>query len=213
MFAGLGLRPAPIHAMDAEYTWVLRLDDSEEVLLANMRKTTRYLVRQAEKLGVKVVASQKIADFLELYEQTAERQHFVPHRGIAAEFTEFVKRGAAELLVATHAGKRIAAAVILYFGQEAIYHHGASIASKIPASYLLQWYAIKEAKKRGLTWYNFWGIAPEDKPNHPWQGITLFKKGFGGELRSFIHAHDLPVSPFYRIAATVETVRKRLKHY
>ncbi|HCS78527.1 TPA: hypothetical protein DIV55_02165 [Patescibacteria group bacterium] len=213
LFANLGVRPAPIHAMDAEYTWVLRLNEAEETILANMRKTTRYLIRQAEKQGVVVKASHQIEDFLRLYNQTAKRQRFVPHRGIEAEFAVFSKRGQAELLVASHSGQQLAAAVILYFGKQAIYHHGASIVSKISASYLLQWHAIKEAKKRGLEWYNFWGIAPEDKLEHPWQGITLFKKGFGGELRSFVHAHDLPVSPLYPVSATIEAVRKRLKHY
>jgi len=213
LFANLGLRPAPIHAMDAEYTWVLRLHETEEVILANMRKTTRYLIRQAEKQGVVIQTNQKIEDFLKLYQETAERQRFVPHRGIAAEFAEFSRRGEAELLVAYHSSQPLAAALLLYFGKQAIYHHGASVASKVPASYLLQWEAIKKAKKRGLAWYNFWGIAPEDKPDHPWQGITLFKKGFGGELRSFVHAHDLAISPLYRVSAAIEAVRKRLKHY
>lgn len=213
LFSGLGLRPAPIHAMDAEYTWVLHLSDAETVILAHMRKTTRYLIRQAEKLGVVVTESHEIDDFLRLYRQTAQRQKFVAHRGIEAEFAVFSSRRQAQLLVASQGGQVLATALIIYFGDQAIYHHGASVQSKVPASYLLQWYAICAAKKRGMQWYNFWGIAPEDKPNHPWQGITLFKKGFGGELRAFVHAHDAPLSPLYRLSASVEILRKRLKHY
>jgi lipid II:glycine glycyltransferase (peptidoglycan interpeptide bridge formation enzyme) len=35
--------------MHPEITWSLILNLSEEELLKNMRKTTRYLIRQAEK--------------------------------------------------------------------------------------------------------------------------------------------------------------------
>ncbi len=115
--------------------------------------------------------------------------------------------------MAKHNGLPIAAAIILFFGGFAIYHHGASISTKIPGSYLLQWIAIKEAKKRGKKLYNFWGIAPSDKPNHPWRGISLFKQGFGGREVSFGHAQDLPISPFYAISYTIESARKLSRGY
>ncbi|MCK9393671.1 aminoacyltransferase, partial [bacterium] len=44
----LGFRTAPTH-MHPELTWQLDLCESEEKLLANMRKTTRYLIKQGEK--------------------------------------------------------------------------------------------------------------------------------------------------------------------
>src|SRR3989344_5239082 len=48
----VGFKDAPIHSMDAEIVSVLQLSDSEDQLLANMRKTTLYLLRKAEKIGV-----------------------------------------------------------------------------------------------------------------------------------------------------------------
>lgn len=204
-----GLVPAPIHAMDAELCWVLDLDKSEEELLAGMRKTTRYEIRRAQKLGVTVDTGLK--DFFALYTQTSQRHDFVPHGGIHEEVEVFGKD--AVVLNAKFEGKTLASAIILFWGDQAIYHHGASVYSKIPASYLLQWEAIREAKIRGKKLYNFWGIAPEDKPNHPWRGITLFKTGFGGRQMEFMHAQDYLVSPFAVIPRTVESLRKRLKGY
>lgn len=208
-FPKLGFVPAPIHAMDAELCWVLDLDKSEEELLAGMRKTTRYEIRRAQKMGITIDTGLK--DFFVLYTQTSQRHGFVPHSGIREELEVFGNN--AIVLNAVFERVPIASAIILFWGEQAIYHHGASIQSKVPASYFLQWEAIREAKKRGEKLYNFWGIAPEDKPNHPWRGITLFKKGFGGREVEFVHAQDYPVSPLYVIPKTIESIRKRLKGY
>ncbi|MCX6792250.1 MAG: peptidoglycan bridge formation glycyltransferase FemA/FemB family protein [Candidatus Gottesmanbacteria bacterium] len=209
LFKDIGLQNAPIHAMDAELCWVLDLDKSEEELLVGMRKTTRYEIRRAQKLGVAIHTGAK--DFFALYTQTSRRQGFVPHSGIREELDVFGSD--AVVYNAVYEGKTIASAIILFWGDQAIYHHGASILSKIPASYLIQWEAIREAKKRGQKLYNFWGIAPEDKASHPWRGITLFKTGFGGRTMEFMHAQDYPVSPLYVIPKTIELIRKQLKGY
>jgi len=209
----LGFTPSPIHRMDGEICWVLDIDKPEVELISSMRKTTRYSIRQAEKLGVKVYQSEDLDPFFELYEATYTRHGFVPHIGIKEEFELFRKTDQVVLFYASYQGKIISSALILFFGPQAIYHHSASLQSKIPASHLLQWQAIREAKKRGKQVYNFWGIAPFDNPNHPWKGITLFKQGFGGRQKEFIHAHDLALSPFYAISYTIEIVRKIRRGY
>lgn len=202
-----GFRPAPIHAMDAEVCWVLDLNQPEDIILSNMRKTTRYEIRHAKE--VKIEQTNDIKRFLTLYSLTSKRQNFVEHKGIQEEFDCLDAR----CYVASFNGKDIAAAIIVDFGNQSIYHHGASIPTKIPASYVLQWHAIQEAKKRGKKIYNFWGIAPDDSKNHPWRGLTAFKMGFGGRRVSSLHAQDLPLSPRYLLTRTVEGIRKKVKGY
>lgn len=214
----LGFRNAPIHNMDAENAWILRLTPSEEQLLAGMRKTTRYLVRKAQQLPVvvKVGTDEKEFNaFMELYKETSQRHKFVPHRGLREEFLLYSKENQAELFLAYYEGNVIAGALIIYYGNQAVYHHGASSDAfkEIPAAYLLQWQAICEAKKRGLALYNFWGVVPPEKPNHPWRGLTLFKTGFGGEQINFIHAQDLPIKPTYWKTYLIETYSKLRKGY
>ncbi|MBU1327224.1 peptidoglycan bridge formation glycyltransferase FemA/FemB family protein [Patescibacteria group bacterium] len=211
-----GMRPAPIHAMDAERSWVLDLDVSEDKLLSGMRKTTRYEIRRAQKLGVTIRKSTKLQDielFLSLYSQTSKRHGFVPHEGILEEFEVFAKQNQAILINAWYEQKLLASSVILFFGGQAIYHHGASLPTKIPASYLVQWEAIREAKKRGMQVYNFWGIAPPNTIRHPWQGITLFKKGFGGRENISLHAYDYPLSRMYWFSWMIDYWRKIQKGY
>lgn len=216
VYKKLNLRPSPIHAMDAELACVLDLDKSGEELLAGMRKTTRYEIKQAQKLGVEVIKSTSKADlqdFLKLYRETSDRHGFVPHSGIAEEFEIYGREKRTLLLLGKYESKIIASALILFDNGQAIYHHGASLWSKVPAAYLVQWEAILEAKKRGFKLYNFWGIAPEEKPNHPWRGLTLFKTGFGGHEVSYIHAQDLPISRRYFLTRGVETIRRIAKGY
>jgi len=116
----------------------------------------------------------------------------------------------------------VSAAIIIFWQGIAFYHQGASSPKypKIPVSYLLQWEAIKEAKKRGCNVYNFWGIAPLEnkKPyrnpfgilrgKHPWAGLTLFKTGFGGYKKEYVRTQDLPLSSKYWLNYFVEIVRR-----
>ncbi|MBI2611412.1 peptidoglycan bridge formation glycyltransferase FemA/FemB family protein [Candidatus Gottesmanbacteria bacterium] len=208
-----GFRPAPIHAMDGEYVWVLDLNKPEEEILRVMRKTTRYLIKRAQKMGVEVKISNNINDFYSLYRETAKRHGFIEHKEIEEEFNIFSKEGNAILFVGKYHGKLISAAIIVFYQNQAIYRHGASIPSDIPVSYLIQWQGILEAKKRRISIYNFFGIAPPNKTNHPWNGITLFKTGFGGRVISYLHAQDKALSPKYWLNYLVEWTRKVKKGY
>ncbi len=213
-----GFLPAPIHNQDAEICWVLDLEKPEEQLLKEMRKTTRYLIRKGEKQGFEIIKTQNPADissFLTLYQKTAQKHGFVPHRGIKEEFKIFTADNQALLFLAKFKKKVISGALILFYGNQAVYHHGATDPEydEFSPSYFLQWEAIKETKKRGKKFYNFWGIAPDDKPNHPWKGLSLFKKGFGGRREEFLHAQDLPLKPNYWLTWTIETLRRIVKGY
>lgn len=217
-FKKRGFINAPIHNMDAETCLVLDLSKPEEELLKEMRKTHRYLIKKAQNMDIKIIQTQKISDidnFINLYKTLSKRRGFVPHTGIKEEFEIFAKDDQVLLFLAQYKQEVISAALILFVGNMAVYHHGASSFGyrEIPASYLLQWEAILEAKKRGKKWYNFWGIAPDNVKNHPWQGLTLFKTGFGGEKREFLHAQDLPLNLWYWKTYSIEYATKLLKGY
>lgn len=218
-FVKRGYISSPIHKMDAEICWVLDTTKSLEDILKEMRKSHRYLVRKAQTMRISIIKSTKTTDntqFLELYNDLAQRKHFIPHAGIQEEFDVFVRDNQASLFLARYDNKIIAGALVIFLEKMAIYHHAASRAAyrTIPASYLLQWEIIQEVKKRKIPLYNFWGVVSEsDSKRHPWQGLSLFKKGFGGERREFIHAHDLPLSIWYWKTYLIESISKIRKGY
>ncbi|HEX8965450.1 MAG TPA: peptidoglycan bridge formation glycyltransferase FemA/FemB family protein [Patescibacteria group bacterium] len=209
---------SPIHNMDAEICWVLSLDKSEDDILKDMRKSHRYLIKKAQSLPITIrqtINPNDFSLFLPLYKQLAYRKHFVPHSGVLEELKIFAKENMASLFLAEYEGKIISAALIDFVGDTAIYRHSASDENfrNIPAMYFLQWEVIKEAKKRGMKYYNFWGIAPTENVKHPWFGLSLFKKGFGGEERRFLHARDIPLSVGYIKAYAVDYLTKLRKGY
>ncbi|MCD5396172.1 MAG: peptidoglycan bridge formation glycyltransferase FemA/FemB family protein [Candidatus Pacebacteria bacterium] len=220
VFKKLGFRDAPIH-IHPEVSWILDLDKSEKELLYGMRKTTRYLIRQAQKnKDLEVVKSQSFEDlekFYNLYQETVKRHKFVPFsfNYLKTQLEVFREDNQILIFLGKYKKEIISGAVIVYWQNGAFYHHGASLRkySKIPASYLIQWEAIKEAKKRGSSFYSFWGIAPENRPNHPWRGLTLFKKGFGGRKEEYVKTKDYVLSSKYIINYLVETLRKIKRGY
>jgi lipid II:glycine glycyltransferase (peptidoglycan interpeptide bridge formation enzyme) len=219
LFKELKFRPAPVHMMHPELLWLLDISKDEKTLLNGMRKNTRYGIRQAEKLGVKIEsgASEKLlGEFYEIHEETSRRQHFVPYpwKYLQSQLEVFGQKDEVRVYIAEFEGKKIAGAVIMFHGKEGVYHHGASLSeyNKIPASYAIQWEAIKEAKKRGMSRYNFWGVV-DNAPKHPWAGLSFFKKGFGGEGQNIIHCQDLPLTPKYWLNWVVETLRRIKRGY
>jgi lipid II:glycine glycyltransferase (peptidoglycan interpeptide bridge formation enzyme) len=218
--------------MHPEITWELGINIPEQELLANMRKTTRYLIRQAEKNpDIEIIQSQNIEDlklFWPVYRETAKRHNFVvfSKRYLQDEFEIFSKDGQVSLFLGKYRGQVVSAAIFVFWQEMCFYHHSGSLSkyNKIPVSYLLQWRAISEAKRRGCKIYNFWGIDPVkktikdlDKKNiletldkrHPWYGLSMFKIGFGGCIKEYIKTQDLVISPQYWVNYVIEFLRKR----
>jgi lipid II:glycine glycyltransferase (peptidoglycan interpeptide bridge formation enzyme) len=183
-----------------------------------MRKTTRYLIKKSLNLNLKleIFNDSKSASILyKLQKETAKRHKFVgfSQKLFESEIESFAKDKNARLFVCKKGSTVLAAAIIIFYGDSAYYHFSGSTSSflEIPFSYFLQWQIIKEAKKTGLRYYNFWGIAPNSDPKHRFAGVTLFKTGFGGERIDWLHAQDLPVSPLYWVTHVFESVRKMLR--
>lgn len=216
LFRKLKYRSAPMHIL-AETTWILNLKNKkEEDLFIEMEKNHRNLIRKCLKENIKVECldtEEAISNFNKLHDETAKRHNF--HRFskdyIKKEF-KAMHNGDAKIFNAYLPDGRLdSSAIIFYYGNTAVYRHGASLLQdkKIPTSYLIQWEAIKFAIEKKMIWYNFWGIAPTDSSKkHPFWGITHFKKGFGGQQKQLLHCQDLPITKKYWLNWLVETIRK-----
>lgn len=214
----LGLKKAPMH-LHAEHTVMIDLEKSEDELLAEMRKQTRYEVRRAEKLGISVWKGNTEKLFKEFHEvqlETAKRQNFVPP-SLEVLLAEREAFGAdAQIYVAdSRDGQRICYGLMLRDGDEAEYFEAAStsLGRSLPGAYGMLWRAMRDFKQEGVKRFNLWGIAPEGAKNHRYAGVTVFKKGFGGEVVEFVPAQDLVISPLrYRIDFLIESLRRKMRN-
>ncbi len=219
LFSKYGFKSAPMH-LHAELTSQVVLTKTKEELLASMRKSTRYEIRKSISLGVKVTSTNDpsaLRDFYNLQVETSKRQNFIPftYKFLKEQFEIFSKIGKALLYSAMFEKKLLAQAFIIFYGKEAVYHYGASTKEgrKYPGAYLIQWEAIKEAKRRGMKRYNFWGVAPKEQKDHRFYGVSVFKRGFGGQDVNYLHAQDLIIDKLnYMVDYAVESIRKRIRN-
>lgn len=214
LFRNLGFIKAPMH-LHAETTLQIDLTQSLEEILAKMRKNSRYSIRRAEREGVSTQISQDVKDINLLYRlqmETVKRHQFIPFSKafFSKHFEAFLADDQIALVKANYQGETLAIAMFIFYGDTCVYHYSGSSSKhpKIFASYAMLWQAIQEAKRRGCQLFDLWGIAPHDDPRHRFSGVTLFKKGFGGQRIDYLRAQDLPISRRYWLTYLFETGRR-----
>ncbi len=216
LFQKNGYRPAPVY-MHAETMWVLDISPSEEELFAGMRKNCRYGVKKGLKDQIQtfVDTGESAPDrFWKLYQQTFTRESFIPFsaRYVRGEYEEFKKEQNALFIFGELPSKfaqegasgETAASLVLFTPSAAFYHQGASLHTREPVPYMVQWRTILEAKKRGCRYYNFYGIYKAGRTPRSWEGLSLFKRGFGGFELDYLPTQDYILSPKYWLTYAYE---------
>ena len=193
-------------------TILLDLQPTEDELFKALHEKTRYNVRVAERRGVRCRVAQTEQDvdaFLDLMDETAARDGFVQRsrKYLRATYDALHPLNLVKIRLAEFSGKVLAANLEVAYGDTVTYLYGASSSSErnVMAPYLLHWQAIQEAKLLGFTRYDFWGANPESKAGFyykpSWEGITRFKRGWGGRQVDFVGTWNLPFNGlFYRLA-------------
>ncbi len=219
IFTSLGFKKAPMH-LHAELTSQLDLRKTEDQLRSAIRKGTRYDLNRALRMEIQVESTEDdryMDEFYDLQLQTAERHGFVPFtkRFLHEQFRVFAADKQVLMYRSTYQGQLLAMAFVIFYGQEAAYHYGASTdeARKIPGAYAVQWQAIQHARERGCSRYNFWGVTGHGQTDHRFYGVSVFKRGFGGDDVAYVPAHDLPISVLkYPLTYVFETARRKARH-
>jgi peptidoglycan pentaglycine glycine transferase (the first glycine) len=199
-------------------TLITDLTQSEEALFAHMHQKTRYNIRLAQKKGVEVQFEGGVEerDVKRLFEETAKRGQFRLHPW---EYYEEMMRSLRSHrsdchvhLAGAYVKEALAAIVIMAdFNGTRTYLHGASDYEhrQSMAPYLLHWQLMQRAQEVKMHSYDWWGIAPQgQEKGHPWEGVTRFKKGFGGEVVQYAGTFEYVLSPtWYKIYNFVKKYR------
>jgi len=204
-------------------TIILDISKTEEEILSQFKSKWRYNIRLSEKKGCFVQCldmkdeesiAKGIDIFYNLYETTAKRDGIAIHS--KKYYTSLFMLAKNEdknnirLYVATYENINLAAIICIFYEEEATYLYGASCNQhrNLMPTYLLQYVAIKDAKKAGCKTYDFYGIPPTDNPKHPMAGLYRFKSGFGGKIIHRMGSIDSYKNSFlYALYSIAERVR------
>jgi lipid II:glycine glycyltransferase (peptidoglycan interpeptide bridge formation enzyme) len=154
------------------------LAQSEEKILAQMKKDARYSLRKARKLDTKTIRYKEIGKFHQAWKKSVSWRRHVP----ALKALQALKRafGQKAIFLTTDF---LAGTVVLMAKKSAYYFY--AFTSKRGrgnfAQYRLVWETVRLAKKQGCQIFDFEGIYDQRFPQKSWQGFTHFKKSFGGK--------------------------------
>ena len=179
------------------------LSAGEEALLAGMKQKTRYNIRLAGRRGVEVTPSDDFNAFYDLYAETSARDGFLirPRDYYLRVMSRLQGNDLGQLLLARVSGEIVAGLFLFRFGPTAWYFYGASSSKgrRNMPTYLLQWEAMRWARRRGCTTYDWWGAPDDLVESDPMWGVYRFKEGFGGRFTRWIGAWDYaPNAMMYR---------------
>jgi lipid II:glycine glycyltransferase (peptidoglycan interpeptide bridge formation enzyme) len=241
-----GLQPSP-QTIQPQSTILLDISGSEEAILQHMKAKWRYNIRLAERKGITVRAATRsdLPAFNAMMAITGERDGFaVRNAGYYNTAFDLLAPQHGVFLLAEYKGEPLAALVVCVTGRLACYLWGASSErerNRMP-NHALQWAAIRWARERGATAYDFYGI-PDDLgrvalglrcgdgggapvedlpldldalPHYDLWGVYRFKQGFGGNVVRFVGAWDLPLHKLgyrvYHLALSLQKQRKQHKN-
>ncbi len=184
--------------------WWLNLNDTEENLLNRIHKDNKYSIRRAERENIKIEIIEEnleshFSDFWNLLKETSERDGFSLYeenyyKQIFAnnQTSEDIKK----FLVFTKLeDKYMSVALIVIADKVANLVFAGSVSEKreLGFNHLMQWEATKHSKKMGCEIYNFGGIFENGYGKQSLQGVTNFKKRFGGFAKFHGDFVDIPI--------------------
>jgi hypothetical protein len=178
-------RSFPDGAAAAPYgTLIKDLDQPEETLKSEIRKTFRQNIRKAEAAGVQIKCGMEYLDkAYQLVSETMKRSNstFKTHSEFKQRiesFGEFVK-----VFVAEHQGV-IQGCMVSPFSEHTAYncYAGSRPQPVLGSMHLLHWEAIRHFRQMGVRHFDFQGVRINPEKGSKQEGILTYKQGFGGRL-------------------------------
>lgn len=213
----LGLRQ--VNYSQPAHTWQIDLTQPRDDIIAAMKQNNRSIYRNYHKKGPTYRNSTDPAEcthLLDLLHGVAAHNNITIHSDnyLQAQANTLLPTGHGRLHFIEYEGLVIAAA-LTYESDDTCYyaHAGANHEHrKLAASTALLAEIIMDAKARGKTTCDLYGITTSHDPAHRWAGFTRFKKSFGGHSVTLSETYDLPVKrAHYWLYQTAKNAKQLLR--
>lgn len=195
-----------LHPRFYEWTRIIDLSKSLDVLQNELSKKTRYNIKLAQKNSVTVIENnteEGFSVFASMLFQVAKKKKYGAHTDLYQKtiWQELSKSHIAKLFIAYLNTTPLASYEVFVY-KDVLYtpYSGSSdMHRNLKAKNLLLWSIIEYAKNLNLKYVDLWGTLPDNATgNTAWVGFSEFKKGYGGTLKQTIGSYDLIVhKPLY----------------
>jgi lipid II:glycine glycyltransferase (peptidoglycan interpeptide bridge formation enzyme) len=201
------------------FTAVINLEKTEDEILSEMKPKWRYNIKLAGKKWVEIKSVEKtkenIEEYYKLMLETTSRDNFSWNK-LDYYITFLEKIENSELLLAYKDDVVIAGWIFVFDDNISIYYYWASTSKKeyrnLMAPYLLQWEAIKIAKKNNSKIFDFLWVSSPDSENDSLSGVTSFKKKLTPDIRFVSESYIFINKKLkYNLFKIVRKIRKLLK--
>lgn len=179
-------RTYPDGAQAAPYgSYIIDLDQSEDVLWRNISKTSRHNISAAQRDGVSIREGLDLLDpAYDLIRETFRRSKMsFMDRNAFRRLARSLGNNA-KVLMAEHQGIPQSYSFFAFSGACAYWIYGGNILGQHQgATKMLQWEAIRFFHDSGVRKYDFFGARIDPPKNSKQEGINLMKKHLGATLK------------------------------
>ncbi|MBR2998387.1 peptidoglycan bridge formation glycyltransferase FemA/FemB family protein [Candidatus Saccharibacteria bacterium] len=207
--------------LNPAHTLIIDINREPAEILSAVPRRTRGYFNTYEKKGLTVEVSKDPGDIKHL---VALQKILAKDKKIGVFSEDYLKTQLSQpfsslYLVKYHPEneeEKVIAAVLVFDDQDTRYYIQAAqdkSYTKLAAPSIVVCKMLLDAKEKGLEFFDFWGIAPENAPdNHPWKGFTNFKKSFGGTEKSYAGTYDIILNPVkYKLYGLARKVNRFLR--
>lgn len=187
------------------YSFLIDLSSRDD-LLKEMEQRTRYDINKSQKKGTQVVTEDNLSDFHSLHEKTYKRQGLkcpVSESRLKKIYQNLKNLDKCRIYFARDTdGTVLSTAFIAWDGETAYYLMGAvnyEMRDQGSANLLL-WKAMTDLKDMGVRYFDLYGA------NTP--SIALFKRGFGGELRTYYRVKKINSFSMSLLFNVIESIKR-----
>lgn len=198
-------------------TILIDLTRDPNILLAQMRESTRTNIRRAQSRGITIREGTEsdLGAFYHLVAVASQRKGYSTYsKKFLAEFWQILgSHGHTKLFFAEYAGEAVSTLLAIHFGDTLFTHVSAwdGRHRELKPNELLEWETMMWAKAHGYRYYDFEGIDPQvakvilqGQPladsHFPVADrmVTRYKLGFGGRVTLLPEVYEYIYSPLLR---------------